>query len=162
MTTVHAYTATQKLQDGPDRGGNKRAARAAAENTIPHSTGAAKAIGLVIPELNGKLKGHAQRVAVADGSITELTTILDTKVTEEQVNEVLTNYTKNNPSFGFNDDEIVSSDVIGTTFGGIFDPTQTEVVTTDDYQLIKTVSWYDNEYGFVCQMVRVLNKLAKI
>ena len=160
MTTVHAYTASQKLQDGPNN--NPRSARAAAENTVPHSTGAAKAIGRVIPELDGRLKGHAQRVPVIDGSITELVTVLNKKVTANEVNEALRKHTVDNPSFGFNDDEIVSSDVIDTTFGGIFDPTQTEVTTVNDLQLVKTVSWYDNEYGFVCQMIRTLGVLASL
>ena len=162
MTTIHAYTSSQMLQDGPDRSGNVRNARAAAENTIPHSTGAAKAIGLVIPELNGKLKGHAQRVPVRDGSETELVTVLDKKVTEEDINNAMKKYTENNPSFGYNEDGIVSGDVIGTTFGGIFDPTQTEVTTAGDTQIVKTVSWYDNENGFVSQMVRTLGALAKL
>ena len=162
MTTIHAYTSSQMLQDGPDRSGNVRNARAAAENTIPHSTGAAKAIGLVIPELNGKLKGHAQRVPVRDGSETELVTVLDKKVTEEDINNAMKKYTENNPSFGYNEDGIVSGDVIGTTFGGIFDPTQTEVTTAGDTQIVKTVSWYDNENGFVSQMVRTLGSLAKL
>ena len=160
MTTVHAYTASQKLQDGPNN--NPRSARAAAENTVPHSTGAAKAIGRVIPELDGRLKGHAQRVPVIDGSITELVTVLNKKVTADEVNEALRKHTVDNPSFGFNDDEIVSSDVIDTTFGGIFDPTQTEITTVGDLQLVKTVSWYDNEYGFVCQMIRTLGVLANL
>ena len=163
MTTVHAYTSTQMLLDGPVRGGNLRAARSAAANTIPHSTGAAKAIGLVIPELNGKLQGHAQRVSVVDGSLTELVSILKTKnVTADQVNEAIKKHTENNPSFGWNEDEIVSSDVIGTTYGSIFDPTQTEVTTAGDYQLVKTVAWYDNEYGFTCQMIRTLLKFATL
>ncbi|MFD1392217.1 type I glyceraldehyde-3-phosphate dehydrogenase [Lacticaseibacillus jixianensis] len=163
MTTVHAYTSTQMLLDGPVRGGNLRAARSAAVNTIPHSTGAAKAIGIVIPELNGKLQGHAQRVSVVDGSLTELVSILKTKnVTADQVNEAIKKHTDGNPSFGYNADEIVSSDVIGTTFGSIFDPTQTEVTTAGDYQLVKTVAWYDNEYGFTCQMIRTLLKFATL
>lgn len=160
MTTIHAYTSTQMLLDGPVRGGDLRAARSAATNTIPHTTGAAKAIGLVIPELNGKLNGHAQRVGTQDGSITELVTVLKIKVTAEEVNEKLKLHTQNNPSFGYNDSSIVSSDVVGTTFGSIFDPTQTEVTTSGDLQLIKTAAWYDNEYGFVCQMIRALDKLA--
>ncbi|MGR3741546.1 type I glyceraldehyde-3-phosphate dehydrogenase [Companilactobacillus sp. DQM5] len=162
MTTVHAYTATQKLQDGPDRGGNKRAARAAAANTIPHSTGAAKAIGKVIPDLDGKLNGHAQRVPVITGSLTELDTILDKKVTAEEVNAAVKKYTENNASFGYNDDEIVSSDIIGTEFGSIFDPTQTQVVTAGDSQIVKTVAWYDNESGFTAQMIRTLQKFASL
>ena len=162
MTTVHAYTSTQMLLDGPVRGGNLRAARSAADNTIPHSTGAAKAIGLVIPELNGKLQGHAQRVPVVDGSLTELVSILKTKVTADQVNEAIKKHTVDNPSFGYDDREIVSGDVIGTTQGSIFDPTQTEVTTAGDYQLVKTVAWYDNEYGFTCQMIRLLEKFANL
>ncbi|GEP19998.1 type I glyceraldehyde-3-phosphate dehydrogenase [Pediococcus argentinicus] len=162
MTTIHAYTSTQMLLDGPVRGGNFRAARAAAANTIPHSTGAAKAIGLVIPELNGKLQGHAQRVGVVDGSLTELVSILDKKVTADQVNDAMKKATEGNESFGWNEDEIVSSDIIGTTFGSIFDPTQTEVTEAGDKQLVKTVAWYDNEYGFTCQMVRTLLKFATL
>lgn len=162
MTTVHAYTSTQMLLDGPVRGGNLRAARSAADNTIPHSTGAAKAIGLVIPELNGKLQGHAQRVPVVDGSLTELVSILKQKVTAEEVNEAIKKHTIDNPSFGYDDREIVSGDVIGTTQGSIFDPTQTEVTTAGDFQLVKTVAWYDNEYGFTCQMIRLLEKFANL
>lgn len=163
MTTVHAYTSTQMLLDGPVRGGNLRAARSAAVNTIPHSSGAAKAIGLVLPQLNGKLQGHAQRVPVADGSLTELVTILDTPaLTDDQVNAAIRPYTENNPSFGWNADEIVSSDVINTTYGSIFDPTQTSIVTAGDQQLVKTVAWYDNEYGFTCQMIRTLLKFARL
>ncbi|ANK59961.1 MULTISPECIES: type I glyceraldehyde-3-phosphate dehydrogenase [Loigolactobacillus] len=162
MTTIHAYTSTQMLLDGPVRGGNLRAARAAAVNTIPHSTGAAKAIGLVIPELKGKLQGHAQRVGVVDGSLTELVSILDKNVTADDVNAAIKKHTEGNESFGYNADEIVSSDVIGTTFGSIFDPTQTEVTTAGDKQLVKTVAWYDNEYGFTCQMVRTLLKFATL
>ncbi|MCI1893557.1 MAG: type I glyceraldehyde-3-phosphate dehydrogenase [Lactobacillus sp.] len=163
MTTVHAYTSTQMLLDGPVRGGNMRAARSAAVNTIPHSTGAAKAIGIVIPELNGKLQGHAQRVSVVDGSLTELVSILKTKnVTADQVNEAIKKHTEGNESFGYNADEVVSSDIIGTTYGSIFDPTQTEVTTAGDYQLVKTVAWYDNEYGFTCQMIRTLLKFATL
>ncbi|ALS38105.1 MULTISPECIES: type I glyceraldehyde-3-phosphate dehydrogenase [Enterococcus] len=162
MTTVHAYTSTQMLLDGPVKGGNLRAARSAADNTIPHSTGAAKAIGLVIPELNGKLQGHAQRVPVVDGSLTELVSILKTKVTADQINETIKKHTIDNPSFGYDDREIVSGDVIGTTEGSIFDPTQTEVTTSGDFQLVKTVAWYDNEYGFTCQMIRLLEKFANL
>lgn len=162
MTTVHAYTSTQMLLDGPVRGGDLRAARSAADNIIPHSTGAAKAIGLVIPNLNGKLQGHAQRVPVVDGSLTELVSILKTKVTKDQVNEAMKKHTQNNPSFGYEDREIVSGDIIGSTFGSVFDPTQTEVTSAGDYQLVKTVAWYDNEYGFTCQMVRLLEYFAKL
>ena len=162
MTTVHAYTATQMVQDGPDRKGNVRNARAAAQNTIPHSTGAAKAIGLVVPELKGKLDGHAQRVPVITGSLTELVTTLSKEVTTDEVNEALKKVTDNNPSFGYNADGIVSSDVIGTTYGSIFDPTQTQVVGSGEKQVVKTVAWYDNESGFTAQMIRTLEKFASL
>ena len=162
MTTIHAYTATQKLQDGPDRGGNVRNARAAAQNTIPHSTGAAKAIGLVVPELNGKLDGHAQRVPVITGSLTELVATLDKEVTAEEVNEAVKKVTEGNNSFGYNADGIVSSDIIGTEFGSVFDPTQTQVVGSGDGQVVKTVAWYDNESGFTAQMIRTLEKFASM
>lgn len=163
MTTIHAYTATQNVLDGPDRKGNVRNARTAAANTIPHSTGAAKAIGLVLPELQGKLQGHAQRVAVPDGSETELVSIFSKKVKDaDEVNNAVKKYTENNPSFGWNADGIVSSDIIGTTFGAVFDPTQTEVTTNGDSQIVKTVSWYDNEYGFTCQMIRTLLDFASL
>lgn len=161
MTTVHAYTSTQMLLDGPVRGGNFRAARAAGVNTIPHSSGAAKAIGLVLPNLNGKLQGHAQRVGVVAGSLTELVTTLKHHVTADQINAIMRQATIDNPAYGYNADQIVSSDVIGTTYGSIFDPTQTEVVTAGDQQLVKTVAWYDNEYGFTCQLIRTLEKLAE-
>lgn len=160
MTTIHAYTASQSLQDGPKK--NPRAARAAAMNTIPLSTGAAKAIGLVIPELKGKLNGHAQRVPVIAGSVTELDTILSQKVTAEEVNEAIEKVA-NTPSFGTNKDEIVSSDVIGTTWGSVFDPTQTQVVNgDDDTQIVKTAAWYDNESGFTAQMIRTLEKFVNL
>ncbi|CAJ2232716.1 type I glyceraldehyde-3-phosphate dehydrogenase [Companilactobacillus paralimentarius] len=162
MTTVHAYTSTQMILDGPVRGGNLRAARTAAINIIPHSSGAAKAIGLVIPELNGKLKGHAQRVPVTDGSLTELVTILDKEVTVDDINNAMQRHAKNNPSFGYDDREIVSSDIINSTYGSVFDPTQTEVTQVGNLNLVKTVSWYDNEYSFTCQMIRLLNKFAQI
>lgn len=161
MTTIHAYTGTQSLVDGP-RGKDLRASRAAAENIIPHTTGAAKAIGLVIPALSGKLKGHAQRVPTKTGSVTELVSILGKKVTAEEVNQVMKNAAHNNESFGYTEEEIVSSDIIGTHFGSVFDATQTEVTEAGGLQLVKTVSWYDNEYGFVTQLIRVLEKFAKM
>ncbi|WP_058910191.1 type I glyceraldehyde-3-phosphate dehydrogenase [Entomohabitans teleogrylli] len=161
MTTIHAYTGTQALVDGP-RGKDLRASRAAAENIIPHTTGAAKAIGLVIPALNGKLKGHAQRVPVKTGSVTELVSILNKKVTADEVNAALQKATANNESFGYTDEDIVSSDVIGSQFGSVFDATQTEITEVGDLQLVKTVAWYDNEYGFVTQLVRVLEKYRKL
>jgi glyceraldehyde 3-phosphate dehydrogenase len=161
MTTVHAYTGTQALVDGP-RGKDFRASRAAAENVIPHTTGAAKAIGLVIPALSGKLKGHAQRVPVKTGSVTELVSVLDKKVTVDEINAALQKACENNESFKYTDDPIVSSDVIGVPFGSIFDATQTEISEAGDIQLVKTVSWYDNEYGFVTQLVRVLHKFSSL
>lgn len=160
MTTIHAYTGTQSLVDGP-RGKDLRASRAAAQNIIPHTTGAAKAIGLVIPELQGKLKGHAQRVPTLTGSVTELVSILEKKVTVEEINAALKKATEGNESFGYTDEEIVSSDIVGTNFGSVFDATQTEVTEVGDLQLVKTVAWYDNEYGFVTQLVRVLDAVAK-
>ncbi|MBP2057687.1 glyceraldehyde 3-phosphate dehydrogenase [Lactobacillus colini] len=160
MTTIHAYTSTQMILDGPVRGGNFRSARAAAINIIPHSTGAAKAIGLVIPELNGKLNGHAQRVPVPDGSVTELVSILGKKVTADEVNEAMKKY--ESPSFAYEPNDVVSSDIIDMTAGSIFDPTQTMVTTAGDKQLVKTVAWYDNEWSFTCQMVRTLLHFATL
>ncbi len=160
MTTIHAYTGTQSLVDGP-RGKDLRASRAAAENIIPHTTGAAKAIGLVIPELSGKLKGHAQRVPTKTGSVTELVSVLAKKVTAEEVNQAMKNAAANNESFGYTEEEIVSSDIIGSHFGSIYDATQLEIMEAGGVQLVKTVAWYDNEYGFVTQLVRVLDKFAK-
>lgn len=160
MTTIHAYTGTQSLVDGP-RGKDLRASRAAAENIIPHTTGAAKAIGLVIPELSGKLKGHAQRVPTKTGSVTELVSVLEKKVTAEEVNLAMREAAANNESFGYTEEEIVSSDVIGSHFGSIYDATQLEIAEVGDLQLVKTVAWYDNEYGFVTQLIRMLDKFAK-
>jgi len=161
MTTIHAYTGTQALVDGP-RGKDLRASRAAAENIIPHTTGAAKAIGLVIPALSGKLKGHAQRVPVKTGSVTELVSILGKKVTADEVNAALKKAAEGNESFGYTEEEIVSGDVIGSHFGSVYDATQTEITEVGDLQLVKTVSWYDNEYGFVTQLIRVLEKFVKL
>ena len=159
MTTIHAYTGTQSLVDGP-RGKDLRASRAAAENIIPHTTGAAKAIRLVIPALSGKLKGHAQRVPTKTGSVTELVSILEKKVTADEVNQAMKKAAENNESFGYTEEEIVSSDIIGSHFGSIYDATQLEVAEAGDVQLVKTVAWYDNEYGFVTQLIRVLDKFA--
>ena len=117
---------------------------------------------LVIPELSGKLKGHAQRVPVKTGSVTELVSILGKKVTAEEVNNALKKATNNNESFGYTDEEIVSSDIIGSHFGSVFDATQTEITAVGDLQLVKTVAWYDNEYGFVTQLIRTLEKFAKL
>ncbi|EKK20522.1 NAD-dependent glyceraldehyde-3-phosphate dehydrogenase [Fructilactobacillus florum 8D] len=159
MTTIHAYTASQSLQDGP-RSGKFRNNRAAAVNTIPHSSGAAKAIGLVIPELDGVLQGHAQRSQVVDGSLTELVSVLDKNVTADEINEAMKKHESD--SFGYTDDEIVSSDIIGDDHGSVFDPSQTEITENGDLQLVKTVAWYDNEWGFTCNMVRTLQKFATI
>ena len=158
MTTIHAYTGDQSTQDAPHRKGDKRRARAAAENIIPNSTGAAKAIGLVIPEIDGKLDGGAQRVPVATGSLTELTVVLDKNVSIEDVNNAMKN--ASNESFGYTEDEIVSSDVIGMTYGSLFDATQTRVMTVGDRQLVKVAAWYDNEMSYTSQLVRTLEYLA--
>ena len=158
MTTVHAYTNDQNTLDAPHPKGDLRRARAAAENIIPNSTGAAKAIGLVLPSLKGKLDGGAQRVPVASGSLTELFTTLGAKTSVEEVNAAMK--AAANESFGYNEDEIVSSDVIGTHFGSLFDATQTKVITVGDTQMVKTVSWYDNEMSYVSQLVRTVNYFA--
>jgi glyceraldehyde 3-phosphate dehydrogenase len=158
MTTVHAYTNDQNTLDAPHPKGDLRRARAAAENIVPNSTGAAKAIGLVLPELKGKLDGGAQRVPVVTGSLTELTTMLDKKVTVEEVNAAMK--AAANESFGYNEDEIVSSDIVGITFGSLFDATQTKVQTVGDAQMVKTVSWYDNEMSYVSQLVRTMHYFA--
>jgi glyceraldehyde 3-phosphate dehydrogenase len=154
MTTIHAYTNSQPLLDTPDPKGNYRKSRAAANNIVPYTTGAAKAIGLVIPELKGKLDGSSQRVPVHSGSVVELFTILEKKVSVEEINKAMES--ASNESYGYTEDPIVSSDVIGMRFGSLFDATQTKVVTGGDQQLVKTVAWYDNEMSFVSQMVRTV------
>jgi glyceraldehyde 3-phosphate dehydrogenase len=160
MTTVHAYTSDQNTQDAPHAKGDLRRARAAAENIVPNTTGAAKAIGLVLPSLKGKLDGSAQRVPTLTGSLTELTTILSKKVTVEEINAAMK--AASNESFGYTEDEIVSSDIIGITYGSMFDATQTKVQTVGDTQLVKTVSWYDNEMSYVSQLVRTVNYFAQL
>lgn len=160
MTTVHAYTNDQNTQDAPHPKGDLRRARAAAQNIVPNSTGAAKAIGLVLPNLKGKLDGTAQRVPTLTGSLTELTTVLAKKVSVADVNAAMK--TASNESFGYTEEEIVSSDVIGISYGSWFDATQTKVLTVGDQQMIKTVSWYDNEMSYVSQLVRTLSYFAKI
>jgi glyceraldehyde 3-phosphate dehydrogenase len=160
MTTVHAYTNDQNTQDAPHAKGDLRRARAAAQNIVPNSTGAAKAIGLVLPNLKGKMDGTAQRVPTLTGSLTELTTILGKKVTVEEVNAAMK--AASNESFGYTEDEIVSSDIIGIKFGSLFDATQTKVLTVGDQQLVKTVSWYDNEMSYVSQLVRSVDYFAKL
>jgi glyceraldehyde 3-phosphate dehydrogenase len=160
MTTIHAYTNDQNTQDAPHPKGDLRRARAAAANIVPNSTGAAKAIGLVLPQLKGKLDGGAQRVPVLTGSLTELVTVLKKKVTLEEVNAAMK--AAANESFGYNEDEIVSSDVIGIRYGSLYDATQTRVIANGDHQLVKTVSWYDNEMSYVSQLVRSLHYFAKL
>ncbi|MCW3122486.1 MAG: gap [Flavipsychrobacter sp.] len=158
MLTVHAYTNDQNTLDAPHAKGDLRRARAAAENIVPNSTGAAKAIGLVLPELKGKLDGSAQRVPTVTGSLTELTVILSKKTTVEEINAAMK--AAANESYGYNEDEIVSSDIIGTSFGSLFDATQTRVQNVGDTQLVKTVSWYDNEMSYVSQLVRTVKYFA--
>ena len=160
MTTIHAYTNDQNTLDAPHPKGDLRRARAAAANIVPNSTGAAKAIGLVLPELKGKLDGSAQRVPVITGSLTELTSILAKKVTTEEINAAM--QAASNESFGYTEDELVSSDIIGTHFGSLFDATQTKVLTVGDQQLVKTVSWYDNENSYVSQLVRTVKYFAAL
>ena len=162
MSTIHAYTGDQMILDGPHRKGDLRRARAGAANIVPNSTGAAKAIGLVIPELNGKLIGSAQRVPVPTGSTTILTAVVKGKdVTVEGINAAMK--AAANQSFGYNEDPIVSSDVIGMRFGSLFDATQTMVaqVAEDTYQ-VQVVSWYDNENSYTSQMVRTIKYFAEL
>ena len=158
MSTIHAYTNDQNTLDAPHPKNDLRRGRAAAQNIVPNSTGAAKAIGLVLPELKGKLDGGAQRVPVITGSLTELYSILEKTVTADEVNAAMK--AAATESFGYNEDEIVSSDVIGTHFGSLFDATQTKVQTIGDKQLVKTVSWYDNEMSYVSQLVRTVKHFA--
>ena len=160
MTTIHAYTGDQNTLDAPHRKGDFRRARAAAQNIVPNSTGAAKAIGLVIPALNGKLDGSAQRVPVATGSLTELVTVLEKNVSKEEINAAMK--AAANESYGYTEEQLVSSDVIGMEFGSLFDATQTRVMTVGDKQLVKTVAWYDNEMSYTCQLVRTLHYFAKL
>ena len=160
MTTIHAYTNDQNTQDAPHPKGDLRRARAAAVNIVPNSTGAAKAIGLVLPSLKGKLDGGAQRVPTLTGSLTELVTVLKKKVTLEEVNAAMK--AAANESFGYTEDEIVSSDIIGIRYGSLYDATQTRVISNGDQQLVKTVSWYDNEMSYVSQLVRSLHYFAKL
>ncbi len=160
MTTIHAYTNDQNTLDGPHAKGDLRRARAAAANIVPNTTGAAKAIGLVIPELNGKLDGAAQRVPVVTGSLTELVTVLEKTVTVDEVNAAMK--AAANESFGYTEEQLVSSDIIGINYGSLFDATQTRVMTVGDKQLVKTVSWYDNEMSYTSQLIRTLKKFVEI
>ena len=162
MTTIHAYTGDQMILDGPHRGGDLRRARAGAANIVPNSTGAAKAIGLVIPELNGKLIGSAQRVPTPTGSTTILVAVVKGKdVTVEGINAAMK--AASTESFGYTEDQIVSSDIIGMRFGSLFDATQTMVskISDDCYQ-VQVVSWYDNENSYTSQMVRTIKYFAEL
>jgi glyceraldehyde 3-phosphate dehydrogenase len=158
MTTVHAYTNDQNTLDAPHAKGDLRRARAAAENIIPNTTGAAKAIGLVLPNLKGKLDGSAQRVPTCTGSLTELTVVLNKKTTVEEINAAMK--AAANESFGYTEDEIVSSDIIGIRYGSLFDATQTKVQNVGENQLVRVVSWYDNEMSYVSQLVRTVKYFA--
>jgi glyceraldehyde 3-phosphate dehydrogenase len=158
MSTIHAYTNDQNTLDAPHPKGDLRRARAAAANIVPNSTGAAKAIGLVLPELKGKLDGGAQRIPVITGSVTELYSILEKPATIEGINAAMK--AASNESFGYTEDEIVSSDVIGIHYGSLFDATQTRIMSVGDKQMVKTVSWYDNEMSYVSQLVRTVKHFA--
>ncbi len=161
MTTIHAYTGDQMTLDGPHPKGDLRRARAAAANIVPNSTGAAKAIGLVIPELAGKLDGAAQRVPVITGSLTELVAVVEKEVTVDQINAAMK--AEASPSFGYTEEELVSSDVIGITFGSLFDATQTKVTNLGNGEsMVKVVSWYDNENSYTSQMVRTIKYFSEL
>ena len=161
MTTVHAYTGDQMVLDGPQRKGDLRRSRAAAVHIVPNSTGAAKAIGLVIPELNGKLIGSAQRVPTPTGSTTILVAVVEGNVTKEQINAAMK--AASTESFGYTEEELVSSDVIGMTYGSLFDATQTMVIPMDNgCTQVQVVSWYDNENSYTSQMVRTIKYFAEL
>jgi glyceraldehyde 3-phosphate dehydrogenase len=160
MTTIHAYTNDQNTLDGPHGKGDLRRGRAAAANIVPNTTGAAKAIGLVIPELKGKLDGAAQRVPVITGSLTELVTVLEKTTSIEEINAAMK--AASNESFGYTEEQLVSSDIIGIEFGSLFDATQTRVITVGDKQLVKTVAWYDNEMSYTAQLMRTLKKFVEL
>ena len=161
MSTIHAYTGDQMVLDGPHRKGDLRRARAAAVNIVPNSTGAAKAIGLVIPELNGKLIGSAQRVPVPTGSTTILVAVCKGDVTVEGVNAAMK--AAASQSFGYTEEPLVSSDIVGITYGSLFDATQTMVAkVADDLYEVQVVSWYDNENSYTSQMVRTIKYFAEL
>ncbi|MGL4361881.1 MAG: type I glyceraldehyde-3-phosphate dehydrogenase [Cellulosilyticaceae bacterium] len=160
MTTIHAWTGDQMTLDGPHPKGDLRRARAAACNIVPNSTGAAKAIGLVIPELAGKLDGAAQRVPVPTGSLTELVAVVSKKVTAAEVNAAMKAASDN--SFGYTEEELVSTDIIGCSYGSLFDATQTKVTELGDKSLVKVVSWYDNENSYTSNMVRTIKYFAEL
>ena len=157
MSTIHAYTGDQMILDGPQRKGDLRRSRAGAVNIVPNSTGAAKAIGLVIPELNGKLIGSAQRVPTPTGSTTILVATVEKSVTKDEINAAMK--AAATESFGYNEDEIVSSDIVGSTYGSIFDATQTMV---GEDNLVQVVSWYDNENSYTSQMVRTIKYFSEL
>ncbi len=163
MTTIHAYTGDQMILDGPQRKGNFRRSRAGAENIVPNSTGAAKAIGLVLPELNGKLIGAAQRVPTPTGSLTNLYAVVAKTVTADEVNAAMKAYAETIPeTFGYNEDQIVSRDIVGETHGSIFDATQTMAQDLGNGQtLVQVTSWYDNENSYTSQMVRTIKYFEK-
>ena len=161
MCTIHAYTGDQMTLDGPQRKGDLRRSRAAAVNIVPNSTGAAKAIGLVIPELSGKLIGAAQRVPTPTGSTTILNAVVEGNVTVDEINSAMK--AASNESFGYNVDEIVSSDIVGMTYGSLFDATQTMVLPLDNGTTqVQVVSWYDNENSYTSQMVRTIKYFAEL
>ncbi len=161
MTTIHAYTGDQMILDGPQRKGDLRRSRAGAVNIVPNSTGAAKAIGLVIPELNGKLIGAAQRVPTPTGSTTILIAVVKGNVTKEQINDAMK--AASNESYGYNEEEIVSSDIVGMRFGSLFDATQTMVSPMEDGNTqVQVVSWYDNENSYTSQMVRTIKYFSEL
>ncbi len=160
MSTIHAYTNDQNTLDAPHKKGDLRRARAAASNIVPNSTGAAKAIGLVIPQLDGKLDGSSQRVPVITGSIVELTCILEKDVSVEDINKAMKN--SSNETLGYTEDEIVSSDVIGITYGSLYDATQTKIIKNGDSIIVKVAAWYDNEMSYSYQMIRTAKYLIDI
>jgi glyceraldehyde 3-phosphate dehydrogenase len=160
MSTIHAYTGDQMTLDGPQRNGDLRRSRAAAVNIVPNSTGAAKAIGLVIPDLNGKLIGSAQRVPVPTGSTTILIAVVEGTVTKEQVNAAMK--AASNESFGYTEEELVSSDIVGINYGSLFDATQTLVAPMEKGTHVQVVAWYDNENSYTSQMVRTIKYLSEL
>lgn len=160
MTTIHAYTNDQNTLDAPHAKGDLRRGRAAASSIVPNSTGAAKAIGLVIPELKGKLDGGAQRVPTITGSLTELTVVLGKNTTVEEINAAMK--AAASESYGYTEDEIVSVDIIGSNYGSLFDATQTRVMEVDGKQLVKVAAWYDNEMSYTNQLVRTAKLFASL
>lgn len=159
MNTIHAYTNDQNLLDLPHKKGDLRRARAAASNIVPSETGAAKAIGLVIKDLDGKLDGVSTRVPVITGSLVELTCVLEKDVTKEEINELFKN--NQNETLGYTEDEIVSSDVIGISYGSLFDATLTKIISNGNEKLVKVSMWYDNEMSYTSQMIRVCKFLGE-